>query len=53
MLKYLYNFNFAYFFKKIVIIKEPEDERPRPEQVEGWINSAMEDRTRDCGNSLG
>lgn len=43
--------NFLFFF--LVIIKAPEDERPRPEQVEGRINSALEDRTRDCGSSLG
>ena len=50
---YFITIEFFIFFLQKVIIKEPEDERPRPEQVEGWINSAVEDRTRNCGNSLG
>ena len=41
------------FFQKKVILKASEGKRPRPEQVEGWRISALEDRTRDCGKSLG
>jgi len=44
---------YYFFISRHVMIKAPEDERPRPEQVEGWVEPAMEDRTRDCGNSLG
>lgn len=39
--------------KKKVVLKASEGKRSRPEQVEGERISPLEDRTRDCGKSLG
>jgi hypothetical protein len=49
-----YNLYFIFYaLTKTVILKAPEGKRPKPEQVERQIISAIDDRTGDCGNSLG
>ena len=47
----MHHFNFFLFFF-CVVPKTPEGKRAFPEQVEGWIISILEDRTRERGKVL-